>query len=220
MRALLCLTLLLGLVGCGGNPPPEEEPKQQDMPKKKKRKHLGSLTFHEFKGTEPTQKTDKAIVGKGVTLVNPKGEDVELNTLLGKPLVMVFMRGFNGMICPYCTTYTAQMAVRYEEFRAAGGDILVIYPTRDKDAGQIELFTELVEEIIADEGEQAIPFPVYLDLGTKVVDKYNLNGDLSKPTTFVLDPKGKIQYLYVGRDTDDRPSLDRVLAEVRKITGK
>lgn len=216
MRCTLALAMLLtfGSVGCtSSNAVADDKPKKQ-----KKRKHLGSLTLHTFKGQDSNQKTNgKKLKGKDAPLVNAAGEEVELSTLLGKPLVLVFMRGFNGDICPYCTSYTAQMAVRYKEFKEAGAELIVVYPTRDKDAEQVELFKELVEEIIAEEGETAIPFPVYLDLGTRVVQKYKLTGDLSKPTTFILDRDGSIRYLYVGRDTDDRPAIDRVIAEVKKI---
>lgn len=180
-------------------------------------RHAGSLTFHAFKGQEPTSPPEGKIKGEGVTLVDATGKEVPLSSLLGKPTVLVFMRGFAGVVCPYCTTYTAQMASRYDEFTAAGAQVVIVYPTREEDGEQVKTFVEIVDEILAEEGEESIPFPVYLDLGTKVVKHYNLVGDLSKPSTFVIDATGKIRYLYVGRDADDRPSLDRVLDEVKKL---
>ncbi|MGE0706377.1 MAG: peroxiredoxin family protein [Planctomycetota bacterium] len=213
------LAALLATTACtGGDPAPEGQ--ETEQPKKKKT--IGGLKFHDFTGQEPTnpEAKGKPIRGEGVALVNAEGKEVTLASLLGKPLVLVFMRGFNGDICPYCTTYTAQMAARYAEFREAGAEILVVYPTREGDAEQVKVFKDIVKDILSTEGEAAIPFPVYLDLGTRVVKHYNLVGDLSKPSTFVLDPEGKIQYLYVGRDTDDRPALDRVLEEVRRMNHK
>lgn len=213
-RVLICLVLSLGLLGCASTSP-EGGGTQKE---RKHANHAGSLTFHEFKGQEPTTKPEgKKIKGKGVTLVNAEGKEVELSSLLGKPLVLVFMRGFAGTVCPYCTSYTAQMAARYDEFTAAGAEILIVYPTREEDKAQVDTFVEIVNEILEEEGQESIPFPVYLDLGVKVVKHYNLVGDLSKPSTFVLEPSGEIRYLYVGRDADDRPALDRVLEEVKKL---
>lgn len=213
-RVLTCFVLCFALLGCTSAGPKEGGGTKKE---RKHANHAGSLTFHEFKGQEPTTKPKGKIKGEGVTLVNAEGKEVELNSLLGKPLVLVFMRGFAGTVCPYCTTYTAQMAARYDEFTAAGAEILVVYPTREEDKAQVETFVEIVNEILEEEGQESIPFPVYLDLGVKVVKHYNLVGDLSKPSTFVLDPTGKIRYLYVGRDADDRPALDRVLDEVKKL---
>jgi peroxiredoxin len=219
LSVFACAALVLGLVGCNDTQP-DPAPKEEPSSLRKKLKHPGKLTFHEFKGQDSNQATGGKIKGDNVNLVNAEGKEVALSTLLGKPLVMVFMRGFNGDVCPYCTTYTAQMATRYEEFKKAGAEILVIYPTREDDNEQVGVFKDIVTEILEEEGESAIPFPVYLDLGTRVVKHYNLIGDLSKVATFVLDANGKIHYLYVGRDTDDRPSLDRVLEEVRRLGGQ
>lgn len=211
-RVLALFVLSFAFLGCTSTPkegPPAKERKHAN--------HSGSLTFHKFEGQEPTTKPKGKIKGEGVTLVNAEGKEVELSSLLGKPMVLVFMRGFAGTVCPYCTTYTAQMAARYDEFTALGAEILVVYPTREEDKTQVDTFVEIVNEILEEEGQESIPFPVYLDLGVKVVKHYNLVGDLSKPSTFVLDPTGKIRYLYVGRDADDRPALDRVLDEVKKL---
>lgn len=219
MRAattVLCFALLamisLGSSGC-------QSTGKDDGPKRTRKypRHAGSLTFHKFKGQEPTSPPEGKIKGDGVTLIDAAGQEVDLSSLLGKPTVLVFMRGFAGVVCPYCTSYTAQMAARYDEFTAAGAQIVIVYPTRDEDAEQVKTFVEIVDEILAEEGQESIPFPVFLDLGTKVVKHYNLVGDLSKPSTFVIDSSGKIRYLYVGRDADDRPSLDRVLDEVKKL---
>ena len=218
MRRIIALFVLsCALLGCASSGAGSPDDPQPARKKRKHANHAGSLKFHEFKGEEPTTKPKGKIKGEGIKLVDAKGKDVELSSLLGKPLVLVFMRGFAGTVCPYCTSYTAQMASRYDEFTAAGAEILIVYPTREEDREQVKTFVEIVDEILAEEGQASIPFPVYLDLGVKVVKHYNLVGDLSKPSTFVLDPSGKIRYLYVGRDADDRPSLGRVLAEVKKL---
>jgi cytochrome oxidase Cu insertion factor (SCO1/SenC/PrrC family) len=107
--ALSC-ALSCALLGCSSEgstdpegPPPTELKK---TPRKNHVDHKGGMKFHEFKGQEPTTKPKGKIKGKGVTLVDAEGKEVELSSLLGKPMVLVFMRGFAGSVCPYCTTYT------------------------------------------------------------------------------------------------------------------
>jgi len=58
---------------------------------------------------------------------------------------------------------------------------------------------------------------VFLDPGVKVVKTYNLEWDLSRPSTFILDAQGVIRYAYVGKKSSDRPSVDRIVEEVKKL---
>jgi len=37
------------------------------------------------------------------------------------------------------------------------------------------------------------------------------------PSTFILDKKGVIRWIYIGKDPHDRPAPDVVLAELKKI---
>lgn len=209
---LVIPVLLLG--GCaspgdGGDAPGVEAPQ-----KKKSRLHRFN-----FADRPSNQKTGSKLESKAdpTTLVGRDGEDVPLSSYQGKPLVLVFMRGFPGFICPYCTTYTAQIATRYAEIKAAGAEVVVVYPTKEEDAAKIEEFVRAANEILEEEGEGAIPFPVLLDPGTKVVRKYRLEWDLSRPSTFILDAKGTIRYAYVGKTSDDRPAVDRIVKEVEAL---
>ena len=63
-----------------------------------------------------------------------------------------------------------------------------------------------------------IVFPILYDPETDVVSKYgvyNLLGDgLATPSTFIIDKDGVIQWKYVGRSKDDRPSMQRVLEQL------
>ncbi len=178
------------------------------------------LTRYVFKDTGSNQETGGQIDKKGDTsvFIGAEGEEVLLSSYQGQPVLLVFMRGFAGFICPYCTTYTAQIATRYEEFKAAGAEVLIVYPTKEDDTQRIDVFVEACNEILEAEGADALPFPVLLDPGARVVKKYNLEWDLSRPASFVLDARGKIRYAYVGKTTDDRPSVDRVLREIQALS--
>lgn len=203
--------LLLSLAACSGPAPKGDG---ESAPSKSDGKRIHRYTF---KNLDSNQETGTVLSGNTVKLIDSNGKPVELSAYRGKPLVLVFMRGFYGDICPYCTTYTAQIAERYPEIKKAGAEVLVVYPTKAKDVGKVNEFKKIVNDILEEDGKDAIPFPVFLDPGIKVVRHYNLVGDLSKPSTFVLDAKGRITYVYVGRSTDDRPSVDRILEEVKRL---
>lgn len=201
---LLATSLLLA--GCSSSGP------------KKGKSKLTRYTFEDKDSNSETGEAWEKEADDGPTLIDTTGEPVRLSKWRGQPVVLVFMRGFAGYICPYCATYTAQISTRYQEIKAAGAEVVIVYPTKEDETAQVDAFVAAVDEILADEGEDAIPFTVLLDPGVKVVKKYNLEWDLSRPSTFVLDARGTVTYAYIGKTLDDRPAVDRILAEVRALS--
>ncbi|HWC77579.1 MAG TPA: peroxiredoxin, partial [Blastocatellia bacterium] len=43
---------------------------------------------------------------------------------------------------------------------------------------------------------------------------------IAHPSVFIIDKVGRIQYLYVGKDPQDRPADDVLLDIIRKIAAK
>lgn len=190
---------------------------------KKSKKGKSKLTRYTFEDKDSNSETGEAWEKESdddATLIDKDGKAVSLAKWQGQPVVLVFMRGFAGYICPYCATYTAQISTRYKEIKAAGAEVVVVYPTKEDEIEKVDSFVAAVDEILADEGEDAIPFTVLLDPGVKVVKKYNLEWDLSRPSTFVLDAKGTIAYAYVGKTLDDRPAVDRIIKEVQALASE
>ncbi|MND01221.1 hypothetical protein D3C83_201290 [compost metagenome] len=60
---------------------------------------------------------------------------------------------------------------------------------------------------------------MFLDRGLTATMRFNLTGDLTKPSTFVLDRAGVIRYAYVGNAPDERPAVERVIEELRAAAG-
>lgn len=213
MRTLLSASLLavaLALTGCEST----ETKADAETPPAKKSK----LTRFTFTGGDANSETGVKLPGEEeATLVGQDGKLVRVSDFKGKPLVVVFMRGFAGFICPFCTTYTAQIATRYDELKGLGAEVLLVYPTKEAETGKVEEFVGACNEILEEEGKEALPFPVFLDPGLKVVKRYRLEGDLSKPSTFVLDAEGTVRYAYVGEAKDDRPPVDRIVKEVSAL---
>ena len=68
-----------------------------------------------------------------------------------------------------------------------------------------------------------IPFQVLYDPGTAVVRDYGVYDILSDsprlaaPSTFLIDRDGIIQWKYVASRYTDRPSVDRILEQLRLL---
>lgn len=201
--ALTLVTALLVLSGC--NSTPEPKPRSQ-----RHKTFKDDLTSNRDTG-------DELAGGEEARFVAPDGTEHKLSEFRGKPLVVVFTRGFAGYVCPFCTSYTAQIAERYDEIKALGAEVFLVYPATADDKETKVRFEKAVNELLAEDGEEGLPFPVFLDPGLQAVSKFNLNGDLSKPSTFVLDRKGVVTYAYVGTAPDERPSVDKIMKELRAL---
>jgi peroxiredoxin len=161
---------------------------------------------------EPNAPTGDAV--QPVEFVDTAGKPVRLQDYRGKrSLVLAFTRGFPGYICPLCTSYTAQLAHRYQEITAAGAEVLVVFPgAPDK----VKEFVRAAREIVEQEGAGALPFPVLLDVGLKNVAVFGIQGDLARPSTYVIGRDGVVRYAFVGNQPHERPDVDTILAELKR----
>ena len=58
-----------------------------------------------------------------------------------------------------------------------------------------------------------LPFPLLADADHKVIDSYRVfdpTDGIAIPSTFVIDRKGIVKWIYLGKDRADRPP-DRLL---------
>jgi peroxiredoxin len=207
--AVVTLTFALALAGCSsGDPAPANQPARS----KRHKTFKDDLASNQQAG-KPLAREDEA------RFVAPDGTERRLSDWRGRALVLVFTRGFPGFICPYCTSYTAQLAERYAEIQAQGADVLLVYPAKADDQATKARFEKAVADLLAEDGAGALPFPVFLDPGLQAVQTFNLTGDLSKPSTFVLDKHGALAYGYVGTSPDERPSVERIVKELQALQG-
>lgn len=202
--ALTLVTALLVLSRCSSTPEPQPRSKRHKTFK-------DDLVSNRETGSTLAPEEEEA------RFVDPAGTEHKLSEFRGKPLVVVFTRGFAGYVCPFCTSYTAQIAERYDEIKALGAEVFLVYPATADDKETKARFEKAVNDLLAEDGEEGLPFPVFLDPGLQAVSKFNLNGDLSKPSTFVLDRKGVVTYAYVGTAPDERPSVDKIMKELRAL---
>ncbi len=123
---------------------------------------------------------------------------------------LIIMRGFSNSICLYCSSQTAAVLKMHREFTAAGIDIMILYPGA---ADSVPAFLKSAHGLAKD-GEVAatFPVPVLLDVNLQLVRGLQIEDQLARPTTLIVNPDGKVTWAYVGRSMSDRPSLPQVLA--------
>lgn len=66
-------------------------------------------------------------------------------------------------------------------------------------------------------------YQILSDSERKVITSYGVlnateHDGIAHPSTFIVDKEGRIRYMYVGKDPQDRPSDETLLEEVKKVT--
>jgi len=65
-------------------------------------------------------------------------------------------------------------------------------------------------------------FQILSDVDKKTIIEYRIlnaaeHGGIAHPSIFILDTQGKIRYMHVGKDAQDRPPDETILVEVKKV---
>ena len=131
-----------------------------------------------------------------------------------RPTVLIIMRGFSGSVCLYCSAQTAAVAELAGDFRTAGVDVIVLYPGS---VASVQAFKDSVAQLQDNEMSVPLPFRVALDVNQLLVQQLDVRGDLSKPTSLIIDTEGVVQWAYVGADMSDRPSVQTLLAQAQAL---
>ena len=137
-----------------------------------------------------------------------------------KNLVLVFVKGYTGSICPFCSAYTSGLITNYPAISKRDAEVLLVYPVERPE--QSTHLSEFLNRIFNNSmpAVSETPFPVVLDIGLKAVDALGIRKDPSKPATYILDTKGRVRYAYVGNSLADRPSIKVILQQLDAIKGE
>jgi len=166
------------------------------------RKVLLLLLLFAFLPLSPAQQA-----GKGLTKLPeaPQAPDFVLNDLDGNQHRLSDYRGqvviinFWATWCPPCRAEMPSMQRAWEQLEEEG--ILMFGIDVGEDEDTIFQFT----------GNYPVEFPLLMDSDSGVINQWPVRG---LPTTFVVDPKGRIVYRAIGGREWDDPSL---LALVRAL---
>ncbi|MBT3374140.1 MAG: redoxin family protein [Lentisphaerae bacterium] len=148
--------------------------------------------------------------------VNGKGQVVDLATWTGKKnVLLVFMRGFPGYVCPTCTRHTAQLIERADELKERNAEVLLVYPGPTESIPQ---FVTSVSDLLKGSLTGELPVPILLDVDLAAVKAVGIESDLAWPASFIIGVDGLVKYGYIGKNYADRPTVDDVLGALDSLS--
>ena len=148
--------------------------------------------------------------------IQADGSVLDLNDFIGKKnVLLVIMRGFAGIICPYCTQQASELIQNRDKITASNTELIMVYPGPES---KINDFVKAVNVRLDPTGKK-MDIPLLLDVNLEAVKAMGLKADLSKPTTLILDKSGKVVFKFVGKDMKDRPDVSVILNELKKLQG-
>ncbi|HZT30723.1 MAG TPA: peroxiredoxin [Bryobacteraceae bacterium] len=125
------------------------------------------------------------------TLPTGAGKTVQLSSLRGKNVVLVFYPGDDTMVC---RKQLCEFRDRWDEARRHNALVFGVNP---QSAASHTKFQE----------KYKFPFPLLVDEGQKVAGLYHANGLVVKRTVYLIGPDGVIRYAKRGK-----PLPEEVLA--------
>ena len=155
-------------------------------------------------GTTAPDFSAKTPDGKTVTLT-----EVEHH---GK-VALIFLRGFPGYQCPYCTKQVHDFVEHSADFHAAHAQVLLVYPGPPADLDQH------AKEFLAKQANLPANVTLVTDPDYTLTNLYHLRWDAphetAYPSTFVLSPDGRVTFVHISRAHGDRTSSADVLAALK-----
>ena len=105
----------------------------------------------------------------------------------------------------------AQLRQDYEQFGARGAEVLVVNPEK---TAEVKAFADSME----------LPFPMLVDPGHEVANRYGQEVNLLKlgrmPALVVLDRAGVVRYEHRGGSMMDTPKNSDVLAALDRLNAE
>ena len=150
--------------------------------------------------------------------LDAQGQVIDLKSFQGeKMVVLVVMRGFSGMVCPFCTEQTSQLISHLNDFRGSGAELFLVYPGASE---TIPRFVEAVKQGMNLTEADPIDLPILLDVDLRAVAALGIEGNLSLPSTFFISRDGNLVFRYIGTSPADRPDTEDLLARLKTMSGE
>jgi peroxiredoxin len=142
------------------------------------------------------------------SLLDSNGQMVHLSSVPPNTyLVLIFYRGY---WCSACQNQLFGLKDDYPQFLKLHS---IIYAVS----------TDLVEECLSFNQQWRFPYTLLSDVKLNLIGAYGAinqaghNGHpIAHPTVIIIDPSKKIRYKYVGKNPQDRPADDEILAELQR----
>jgi peroxiredoxin len=122
-----------------------------------------------------------------ITLVTADGEQLSLESLRGRPLLITFW----STTCPTCIHEMPQLVALHNELASRGLEVI-----------GIAMYYDPPNQVLAMRKSRNIPYTIALDLRAEAAQAF---GDIRvTPSTFLIAPDGRIVYRQAGRLSVER----------------
>lgn len=152
--------------------------------------------------TNPEVQQDVGSTAPDESTVQSKDGAVDLTKAWSEGrVVLVF---YMGHWCPECQKQLTALNEHQAQFAA-------------KHTTVIAVSTDTPEDATALKAKMGLTFDVYSDTELKTIAKWGVadyGTNIAKPATFVIQKGGAITFKKIGDSTNDRPSVDEVLAQL------
>ena len=143
------------------------------------------------------------------SFVNSDGQVLDLEEYRDKKnVLLVILRGFAGGVCLFCSSQTIALSHEKEKFRSKNTEVVVVYP------GAVDAIPGFLESVKDLEASFELPFAIVLDPDLSLTRQLGIKSELAKPSSFIIDKNGIIQYAYVGKNAGDRPTIPDLLKQL------
>lgn len=157
-------------------------------------------------------------VGNTAPDFSAKTPDGKVVTLTGVEhhgkVALIFLRGFPGYQCPYCTKQVHDFVDHSADFQDAHAEVLLVYPGPPADLDQH------AKEFLTKQANLPANITLVTDPDYTVTNLYGLRWDATHetayPSTFVLSPDGHVTFAHISKTHGDRTSAADVLAALKQ----
>jgi peroxiredoxin len=103
------------------------------------------------------------------------------------------------------------LAEDYDKIKQAGADLIAVSVDDQSFAWSMGQTTGAKFQILSDSDKKTI-------ISYGILNAAEHDG-IAHPSIFILDPQGRIRFMHVGKDPQDRPPDETIIQEVKKLTG-
>lgn len=149
------------------------------------------------------------------SLQDEKDNPVSSTDLLGRPAVLLFVR---GSWCPFCSKQVANLTKYYKEITDSGARLILITPQPLETTRRVADFFKVDFEFWLDDSLQvARQLGLVQEAGVPEDFQGEYGEDTMWPTSLVVDADGVIQLTEMSRFIADRPNPEKLLGALKKL---
>jgi peroxiredoxin len=102
------------------------------------------------------------------------------------------------------------LAEDYEKFKQAGADLIAVSVDDQSFAWSMGQTTGAKFQILSDSDKKTV-------ISYGILNAAEHDG-IAHPSIFIIDKEGRIRYLHVGKDPQDRPSDEAIIEELKRTS--